>query len=146
MLIVVAMCALLASIAMPLSEIAATRAKEAELRHALREIRGAIDRYKAAVDTGNITRRADESGYPPSLLVLVEGVVDATDPQRRKLVFLRRVPRDPFAPNDGSPAHASWGLRSYLSDAQEPREGSDVFDVYSRSERVGLNSMPYRQW
>jgi general secretion pathway protein G len=71
MLITVAIVALLASIALPLSELAVQRTKEQELRRSLRELREAIDHYKRAADEGRIERSIDQSGYPPSLTVLV---------------------------------------------------------------------------
>jgi general secretion pathway protein G len=138
MLIVVAIVALLASIAAPLAELGYQRGKEQELRHALREIRGAIDAWKRAADDGKIERKADESGYPPSLAALVEGVQDKTTPEKSKIHFLRRVPKDPFG--------GEWGLRSYASPADSPQPGNDVYDVYSRSDDTGLNRVPYREW
>jgi general secretion pathway protein G len=139
LLVVVAIVALLASIAAPLGELSWQRGKEQELRSALRQIREAIDAYKRAGDEGRIERKADTSGYPPMLAVLVEGVEDRQDPDKAKIFFLRRVPRDPMTGED-------WGLRSYASPANDPQPGKDVYDVYSRSEEVGLNKVPYRQW
>ena len=138
MLIVVAIVALLASVAAPLAELGYQRGKEQELRHALREIRGAIDAWKRAADDGKIERKADESGYPPSLAALVEGVQDKTTPEKSKLYFLRRIPKDPLG--------GEWGLRSYASPADSPQAGKDVYDVYSRSDDTGLNRIPYREW
>jgi general secretion pathway protein G len=139
LLIVVAIVALLASVAAPLAELGYQRGKEQELRHALREIREAIDAHKRAADEGKIERKADASGFPPSLNALVEGVPDKTSPQQNKIYFLRRIPRDPLTGED-------WGLRSYASPASDPQPGKDVYDVYSRSEDVGLNRVPYREW
>lgn len=139
LLIVVAIVGLLASIAAPLAEVSYQRGKEQELRHALRELRGAIDAYKRAVDEGKVEKSADTSGFPPSLQTLVEGVPDKTRPDKSTIYFLRRVPKDPITGED-------WGLRSYASPANDPQPGKDVYDVYSRSDDVGLNNVPYREW
>ncbi len=139
LMITVAIVALLASVAAPLAEVTYQRNREQDLRHALREIRTAIDAYKKAADEGAIERKADESGYPPTLAVLVDGVDDKRKTDGSKLYFLRRVPADPVSGEE-------WGLRSYASPATEPQPGKDVYDVYSRSEDVGLNGTPYREW
>jgi general secretion pathway protein G len=139
LLIVVAVVALLASVAAPLAELGYQRGKESELRHALREIRSAIDEYKRAADEGRIEKKADESGYPPSLAALVDGVVLKTEAKDEKIYFLRRIPKDPLT-GEG------WGLRSYKSPANDPQDGKDVFDVYSKSDETGLNRVPYREW
>jgi general secretion pathway protein G len=147
LVVTVAIIGVLVSVALPLAELTVQRAKEQELRAGLRQIRAALDDYKKAVDEGRIVRKADESGYPPSLDVLVEGVSDAKDPAKKRLVyFLRRVPRDPLADDPAIPAARTWGLRSYESSHDSPREGKDVFDVYSLAPGVGLNGVPYRQW
>jgi general secretion pathway protein G len=67
LLVVVAIVALLASIAAPLAELSWQRGKEQDLRYALRQIREAIDAYKRASEDGKIERKADASGYPPTL-------------------------------------------------------------------------------
>ena len=95
LLITVAIVGLLASVALPLTELAVQRSKEQELRIALREIRSGIDAYKKAWDEGHIQKSLDDSGYPKKLEVLAEGVEDFKSPKRVKMYFLRRVPRDP---------------------------------------------------
>jgi len=64
----------LAMVAVPLYEVTVTRNKESELRGALRDIRTALDAYKTAADTGIISKGLADSGYPPTLKTLVEGV------------------------------------------------------------------------
>ena len=139
LLMVVAIVALLASVAAPLAELGYQRGKEQQLRQALREVREAIDAYKRAGDEGRIEKKADGSGYPPSLAALVEGVEEKASPAKAKIFFLRRIPKDPLTGED-------WGLRSYESTATDPQPGKDVFDVYSRSDQLGLNRIPYREW
>ena len=139
LVITVTIVALLASVAMPLAEATVQRNREQDLRRSLREIREAIDAYKLAADEGRIERKADASGYPERLEVLVEGVPDRKDPKGGKLYFLRRIPADPMGGGE-------WGLRSYASPADAPEEGKDVYDVYSKSMETGLNGIPYRLW
>ncbi len=136
----------LVTIAQPLAKMTVQRSKEQELRTALRQIRTALDSYKQAVDEGRISKNIGDSGYPKSLELLVVGVDDIKDPRHGKIYFLRQLPRDPmFADNSVSP-QTTWGKRSYASSREEPREGDDVFDVYSLSKEVGINGIKYREW
>ena len=146
LLITVAIIATLASIAAPLYQVSVQRSREQDLRRALRQIRDSIDAYKRASDEGRIVRSADQSGYPPALAVLVDGVRDAKSPTGATIYFLRRIPRDPFAADPGLPAAQTWALRSYRSPPDRPAPGRDVFDVHSRSKRPGLNGVPYDEW
>ena len=140
LLITIAIVAILASAARPLSELNVKRAKELELRRALREIREGLDAYRQAAEDGRIERGAANSGYPPSLDALVQGVPDRRNPKAQRMYFLRRIPRDPMTP-DGQ-----WGLRSYASPPESPAEGDDVYDVYTLSAGTGINGRPYREW
>src|SRR5262245_8336030 len=147
LLVTVAIVALLASITLPLTEVAAQRNKEQELRRSLREIREAKDAYKRAFHEGQIARAPARSGYPPSLSALVNGETDVQSPRSdAKIYFLRRIPRDPFSNDPETPPEATWGLRSYDSPPDSPRPGKDVFDVYSLSRGVGLNGVPHKDW
>lgn len=195
MVVVVMIVGILASAAMPLMALHKRRSQEAELKESLRTLRRAIDAYKQAADKGDIAKRPDDSGYPPSLDVLVKGVPKltpgaalaagkpgdankpgvgaagaaaaptaanaassgfslnpfstttgvATGKAPATIYFLRRLPRDPFA-DPTVPAAQTWGLRSYASPPNAPAPGADVFDVYSRSESVGLDGVPLREW
>ena len=144
---VLAILAILAAAAFPLARVATQHSKEQDLRYSLRQLREGIDAYKRAADEGRIAKKAGESGYPKSLDELVAGVDDLRDPNmnKAKIYFLRRIPRDPMAA-PGVAAAESWGKRSYASPPDEPREGDDVFDVFSRSETIGLNGIAYTQW
>ena len=146
LLVTLAILGVLASAVIPLAELAVKRTKEQELRAALRDIRSALDEYKRAFDEGRIPKKPDESGYPPSLNVLVQGVANEKDPKKARIYFLRRIPRDPFSTDPAVPPASTWGERSYASPPDAPAAGNDVFDVYSLAEGVGLNGIPYRQW
>ena len=146
LVITVAILGVLAAAAMPMIELSLQRGKEQELRLALRQIREAIDAYKKAADEGKIARQADESGYPRRLEELSAGVEDIKDPGKRKIYFLRRLPADPMFEGRTEAAAETWGKRSYESSPDAPKEGRDVFDVYSLSKRKGLNGIAYDQW
>lgn len=144
--VVAAIIAILATALVPVGQMAQQRSREDGLRHALREIRDAIDRYRQAYDDGAIEKKADGSGYPPSLRALVDGVPDARSQEGRRLYFLRRIPRDPTSADATISPEATWGLRSYASPVEAPAPGADVFDVYSVTPGSGLNGVPYRDW
>jgi len=148
LVVTLAILGMLAAVAMPMVELTVQRSKEQELRADLREIRVAIDAYHAAQLEGKIVMEANTSGYPPDLKTLAEGVRDMTDASGKKsMYFLRRIPRDPMSGESSNvPAHETWGLRSYESPPDNPQSGQDVFDVYSKSDKIGLNGRPYREW
>lgn len=145
LVVTLALLGLMGMLAEPLAELSLQRAREQQLRESLREIRVAIDRYKQAADQGQVERKVGDSGYPPDLQTLVDGVPNVRSPRRERLYFLRKLPRDPFAPAEADAA-ASWGLRSYASGPDAPSAGADVFDVFSRARGSGLNGVPYGDW
>ena len=146
LLVTLAIMATLATLVVPVAQVQVQRGKEQQLRAALREIRTAIDSYKKAGDEGRIRREAGATGYPKTLELLAEGVEDQRDPKRKKMFFLRQVPRDPFYDEATTRAPDTWLKRSYASEANEPAEGDDVYDVRSRSPLIGLNGAALNQW
>ena len=144
LLIVSTMLMILATAILPLAKVTSQRTKEAELRRSLREMRTAIDKFKDAVDAGLIPAteiRTGSEGYPPDLETLVEGVTVANDASGRKLKFLRRIPIDPMTNS------TDWGQRSY-QDRPESTSwgGQNVYDVYTKSQGVGLDGTKYKDW
>lgn len=142
-LAVAAIVAILASAILPLSRITRERQKELELRRNLREIRTAIDRFKDAVDRGQIGGtdvKLGSEGYPESLDKLVDGVNQVGRPGF-KLKFLRRIPEDPFS---GKP---EWGMRCYQDDKDSSSWcGDNVYDVYSLAEGTALDGTKLKDW
>ena len=98
---------------------------------------------------GRVLRPADAPpglpAYPATLELLVQGVPTGEGPDAPRLVFLRRIPRDPFA-EPTLPAAETWALRASDSPPDAPRPGRDVFDVMSRHEGTALDGTRYRDW
>jgi general secretion pathway protein G len=132
---------LLTSLAVPLARFKVRREREKELRWALREIRGAIDKYKDASDTRQIPPgKIDSDGYPESLQQLVDGVRPQGSPDK-KLKFLRRIPKDPMTNS------FEWGLRSTRDDPDSTSWGEqNVFDVYTKSTEKAPDGTAYAEW
>ncbi len=134
--------------AIPVYRAEQLRAKEKELRLSLMQIRQALDEYKRASDDGRISKPVGASGYPQSLDVLVRGAQKLGTQRPERLYFLRHMPRDPFAEEElaALPALRTWDTRAYSSPPDAPASGADVFDVFSKSKKIGLNGVPYNQW
>ena len=144
LLVVTTILLVLASAVMPLAQVTSQRQREAELRRNLREMRTAIDKFKDAVDLGQIATTSLEpgnEGYPPELETLVEGISAAGDATGRKLKYLRRIPIDPMTNS------MDWGLRSYQDDPDATIwGGQNVFDVRTKSTGTALDGTNDRDW
>jgi len=129
---------ILASAAEPMIRITIVRSREAELHRSLREIRNAIDRYKDMADTMAFQVELTSNGYPPDLDTLVKGVTIAGNKHVR---FLRRIPVDPMT------GKREWGMRSIQDDPDSNSwGGSNVFDVFSKSQGTALDGSKYSEW
>ena len=146
LLVTLAILGVLGTLVVPVTRVTLQRRHEQELRSALHDIRQGIDDYKRACEQGRTAKPAAGNCYPATLELLVEGVPDARHPKQAKLFFLRRLPRDPFNAEPALSAGQTWVKRSYASEADQPREGADVYDVYSGSGALGLNDVPYSKW
>jgi general secretion pathway protein G len=172
----VAACAILlvlASTAIPLTRVTVVRYREEMLRHDLREMRDAIDRYKDYSDKGLIQAEAGTEGYPPDLQTLVDGVnltgaaagagsglpasgtvgttqqtgtTSGTQPNGTTPapLHIRFLRKIEMDPVTGK---AEWGLRSVQDDPDSKDwGGQDVFDVYSNSQDTALDGTKYSDW
>jgi general secretion pathway protein G len=146
LMMTLAIMATLAVVAVPMAQVAVQREKERALRGALIEVREALEAYKRAADAGRVKLAAGDSGYPKKLEELVEGVPDQRSPRKQAIYFLRKLPRDPFASRDELSASETWAKRAYASPPDNPSAGDDVFDISSRSAKVGLNGIALKQW
>lgn len=151
LLVVIAIVGILASAAMPFSRMAVQRTKELELRGNIRVLRTAIDEFKKDCDNKKLSSvegycKSDQYNYPESLEQLTEPlkVAGAVDKTKK---YLRRIPRDPIVALDSPDKPNNWGLRSY-GDDPDSRDwgGGNVYDVYSKSEKVALDGTKYNAW
>ncbi|MFZ0478457.1 MAG: type II secretion system protein [Terriglobales bacterium] len=128
---------ILSTMALPSARFMIQRAREKELHDDLWMLRDAIDRYKAAAETGAFKTKLGSDNYPPDLDTLVKG----EDVSGKKLRFLRRIPVDPMT------GKAEWGMRSMQDDpTSESWDEQNVFDVYSKSQGIALDGTKYKDW
>lgn len=136
LIVATAIMAILVGAAVPLAKNAIYRDRERELHYDLWMIRDAIDRYKDAADKGTFQQKVDSQGYPPDLDTLVTGV----DVAGKKLKFLRKIPVDPMT-------NKEWGMRSMQDDKDSDSWGEqNVFDVYTKSDKIALDGTKYKDW
>lgn len=138
LIIATALLVILTGLAIPMARVVIKREKERQLRHALWEMRDAIDRYKDTADRGAFQIKVGSEGYPPDLETLVNGV----DVGGKKIRFLRKIPMDPMTGN------SEWGTRSMQDDPESDSSGSgdSVFDVFTKSQDTGLDGTKYKDW
>lgn len=118
LLIVMTIIGILASIAVPSYQRSVIKAREAVLMEDLYQMRRAIDSYFT-----------DHARYPDSLETLVENK------------YLREIPRDPFTDQQDS-----WEVVAPTPNDEGFVSEGLVENVYSGSDLVGLNGIPYREW
>jgi general secretion pathway protein G len=144
LIVAAALMMILASAALPLARVSMKRAREAELRRSLREVRLAVDTFHDWAEAGRLSQfelTAGNENYPTSLDQLVQGVTLANDVTGRKKKFLRRIPIDPMT------GKAEWGMRS----VQDPPDskawgGQNVYDIYTKYDGVALDGTKYKDW
>ena len=144
LIVVCAILLILASAILPLARVSVQRQREEELRLALREMRTAIDKFKDQADLGNIAAfdlKAGNENYPPDLQTLVNGVTKNQDATGTKLKYLRKIPIDPMTKS------TDWGFRAY-GDRPDSTAwgGSNVYDVFTKSEGKALDGTKYKDW
>jgi general secretion pathway protein G len=131
----------LSAMALPMARYKVRREKERDLRHALREIRTAIDKYKDMAEQQQLGQtKLGAENYPETLEILVEGV-KVPGPQDKRIRFLRRLPRDPFT------GGTDWGKRSVQDDPKSQSwGGQNVFDVFSKTMEKAPDGTLYSEW
>ncbi len=149
LLVVMAIMAILATAAMPLSRMTVKRTKEIDLRSSLRIIRTAIDAFRKDCVEKKLSLdycKSDQDYYPESLEQLTEPLKLAGLGEKTRK-YLRRIPRDPMTELESSGNPNNWGLRS-TSDPSDSTQwgGGNVFDIYSKSDKIALDGSQYNTW
>ena len=131
LVIVVAIVGILAAAVLPLAHWSVKRQDEYELQGNLRILRNAIDRYHDLALAGLIEVDVGDTGYPPDLDVLVEGVELTGD-----------LP-SPLPGVSGEYGASGAGLTGGLAGAMEQQQGQNMpIDSDARAEalRRGINA------
>ena len=117
LMIVVAIVGILVTLAIPMFQQSAMKAKEAALKQNLFTMRAVIDQFYA-----------DRGDYPESLESLVEEK------------YLRALPVDPF-----TKSATTWN-EIYEEQEEGDDSPAGVYDVKSGSDGLALNGTPYKEW
>ncbi|GJL51008.1 type IV pilin protein [Candidatus Nitrospira salsa] len=117
LLIVVAIAAILITLAVPSFQTSSTKAKEAALKQNLFTMRSLIDQFYA-----------DRGSYPLTLEELVSEH------------YIRELPMDPFTKSS-----TSWEEILEEKD-QEDDSPAGIYDVKSGSDSTALDGRPYNEW
>ena len=125
LVIVVAIVGILAAAVLPLAHWSVKRQEEYELQRSLRIIRNAIDRYHDLALAGLIETGPGDTGYPPDLEVLVDGVDLSGD-----------LPSPLPGVSDGYAASGA-GLTGGLAGAMEVQQGGGLPIGTDTGERAG---------
>ena len=170
-----AILAVLSSAALPIARMTVQRAREAELRRDLREMRNAIDRYKDDADKNLIRTEVGSANYPPDLQTLVDGVTTSTPASAPAGISAgalatasggsqgasagtswttsaasalpNKVRYLRKIPNDPMTGKPEWGLRAVQDDPDSDSwSGHNVFDVYSQSTGTAIDGTKYKDW
>jgi general secretion pathway protein G len=155
LLVAVTILAILAGTAIPVTRLTVTHTREVELKESLRLIRKAVDRYYDKQDRKQ-PETEDVKKYPKTLEELISARC------------LRRIPRDPFCPDQtehppaqcwaiiasneaGEATTATGGPFAGRPFAESPLKGGqekeNVYDVRSRSREVSpFGGGPYSEF
>ena len=139
LLVSVAIIGILASVTMPLSEIAIVRSREYELKRSLREIRTAIDKFKDDFEGIKEEERYSETDPFRDIRGDISGGYPDSMKQLREFRYLRKIPRDPMTSGGEESRNSNWGV-------VEAVEGDGVYDIYSKSKKEALNGTRYSEW
>jgi len=142
LIVVIAIISTLAVIAIPMVETSVKRERELVLKRSLREIRTAIDDFHDFVLKNKIKHDEDSYGYPEDLEILVKGIEYRDKKNKEKIRrFLRMIPADPMT------GTTEWGQRSYQDKKKSTHWGGEnVWDIYSKSGKKGLDGSYYKEW
>lgn len=139
LLVSVAIIGILASVTMPLSEIAIVRSREYELKRSLREVRSAIDKFKDDFEGVEEEERYSETDPFKDIRGEVVGGYPDSLKQLTKFRYLRKIPKDPMTSGEGEGQNSNWEI-------VEAVEGEGVYDIYSKSKKKALNGTRYSEW
>lgn len=143
---VVAIVAIMASIALPVARFGIRRQKEMELRDSIRKVTEAIDRYHDYMVQGPGPKKPKDllalgsEGYPKELSDLTKGL-ELTD--GTKVKFLRE--RDLTDPMTGK---KEWRTLSTTDDPEtSSSDGSNIYEIHSTSTALALDGKThYNEW